>query len=152
MKRIVALVLVMLLVFLCSAALAQRVECPVGGFSLTIPDHFSEGPVSPGSDLWFSWRGNKLTVQVYVSYQGEVSLSDLFVVLTGNETEDRFVKINGMDMRLIRSEDPGSICVSYTWMDRGNSVTMEFTWSPDDPSVSSTVNSIINSISFDAGH
>ncbi len=152
MKQIATLLLIMLLVFLCSAALAQSAECPVGGFSLTVPDHFTEETVPPGSDLCFFWHGSKLTVQAYVSYQGEVPLSDLFVVLTGNETEDRFVKINGMDMRLIRSEDPGSICVSYTWMDRGNSVTMEFTWSPDDPSVINTVNSIISSISFNAGH
>ena len=42
--------------------------------------------------------------------------------------------------------------VTYTWMDRGNSVTLEFNYSASDESVQNTVNSIINSIRFDAGH
>ena len=57
-----------------------------------------------------------------------------------------------MQMFYTRSETPGGICISYTWMDRGNSVTMEFTYSPEESSVINTVNSIINSIRFDAGH
>ena len=57
-----------------------------------------------------------------------------------------------MQMFYTRTDDPDSICISYTWMDRGNSVTLEFTYSPKEPSVINTVDSIINSISFDAGH
>ena len=83
-------------------------------------------------------------------YQGEVS--ETFEVLTGNETASGYVTINGMKMLYTRSETPGSIDITYTWMDRGNSVTLEFTYSPDDPSVENTVKSIINSIRFDAGH
>ena len=49
-----------------------------------------------------------------------------------------------------RSEAGGQIDVTYTWMDRGNSVTMEFTYS--DPSLRSTAEAIIGSIRFDAGH
>ena len=150
MKRIAGLLLALLLVLCVSAALAQRAECPVGGFSVTLPDHFVEEPVFPGSDLCFYWHGNKLTVQAYAIYQGEVA--ETFEVLTGNETESGYVNIVGVPMFYTRSEEPGGICISYTWMDRGNSVTMEFTYSPDDPSVISTVESIIGSISFDAGH
>ena len=150
MRRLTGLLLILALVFTCSAALAQRAECPVGGFSVTLPDHFVEESVSPGSDLCFYWHGNKLTVQAYAIYQGEVT--ETFEILTGNETESGYVTINGMRMFYTRSEDPSGICITYTWMDRGNSVSMEFSFSADDPSVESTVKSIISSISFDAGH
>ena len=150
MRRIAGLLLTLVLVLCLSAALAQRAECPVGGFSVTLPDHFVEEAVSPGSDLCFWWHGNKLTVQAYAIYQGEVA--ETFEVLTGDETDSGYVNINGMQMFYTRSETPGGICISYTWMDRGNSVTMEFTYSPEESSVISTVNSIINSIRFDAGH
>lgn len=150
MKRLTGLLLVLLLVFSLSAALAQRAECPVGGFSVTLPDHFVEEPVSPGSDLCFYWHGNKLTVQAYAIYQGEVT--ETFEVLTGNETESGYVTINGMRMFYTRSEDPSGICITYTWMDRGNSVSMEFSFSAADTSVENTIKSIINSIRFDAGH
>ena len=151
MKRFAGMLLVMVLLFSFSVALARKVECPAGGFSVSLPDHFVEEPAS-APDLCFYWHGNKLTVQAYVSYQGEIALSDLFVVLTGNETEDRLVRINGMDMRTIRSDDGSTVSVTYTWMDRGNSVTMEFTYASGDSSVQKTVSSIINSIRFDAGH
>ena len=150
MKRLTGLLLVLLLVFSLSSALAQRAECPVGGFSVTLPDHFVEESVSPGSDLCFWWHGNKLTVQAYAIYQGEVT--ETFEVLTGNETESGYVTINGMKMLYTRSETPGNIDITYTWMDRGNSVTLEFTYAAGDSSVENTVKSIINSIRFDAGH
>ena len=150
MKRLTGLLLVLALVFSLSAALAERHPCETGGFSVKLPDHFVEEPGYYGSDLCFYWHGNKLTVLGYVSYQGEVS--ETFEVLTGNETASGYVTINGMKMLYTRSETPGSIDITYTWMDRGNSVTLEFTYSPDDPSVENTVKSIINSIRFDAGH
>ena len=150
MKRIAGLLLTLVLVLCLSGALAQRAECPVGGFSVTLPDHFVEEPVASGSDLCFWWHGTKLTVQAYAIYQGEVA--ETFEVLTGDETESGYVTVNGMQMFYTRSETPDCICLSYNWMDRGNSVTMEFTWSPEDSSVISTVNSIMGSIRFDAGH
>ena len=78
--------------------------------------------------------------------------SDMFEVLTGSEIDSGYVNINGMNMLYSRTEEYGDVIISYTWMDRGNSVTMEFTYSGEESSVLKTVNSIINSIQFDAGH
>ena len=152
MKRLAGLLLVLVVAFSLSAAQAQQVECPVGGFSVKLPDHFVEESVSGDPELCFYWHGNKLTVQAYVSYQGEVAGSDLFQVLTGSETDYGSRVINGMEMYYTRAEEYGNVVITYTWMDRGNSVSMEFTYSADDSSVIDTVNSIINSIRFDAGH
>ncbi len=152
MKRVMGVLLILLVVFSRSAALAQRAESSEGGFSVKLPDHFVEESVGGYSDLCFYWHGNKLTVQGYASYQGEIAGSDLFQVLTGDETEYGTKTINGMEMMYARTEDGGDVCISYTWMDRGNCVTLEFTYSAADESVQNTVNSIINSIRFDAGH
>ena len=152
MKRLTGVLLVLVMVFSLSAALAQRVECPQGGFSVKLPDHFKESSGSYGADLCFFWHGKKLNVQGYASYQGEVSNSDLLQVLTGDETESGTVTINGMSMLYTRTEDGDDVIISYTWMDRGNEVTLEFTYAAEDTSVQNTVNSIINSIRFDAGH
>ena len=119
---------------------------------MKLPDHFVEEAVSGDPDLCFYWHGNKLTVQGYASYQGEIAGSDLFEVLTGSETESGYVTINGMNMLYARTEEYGDVIISYTWMDRGNSVTLEFTYSAEETSVQKTVTSIINSIQFDAGH
>lgn len=150
MKRLAGLLLALLFVFSLSSALALRAECPVGGFSVSLPDHFTEESSSGVPDLCFYWHGNKLTVLAYASYQGEVA--EIPEVFTGNETESGYRTINGMRMFYTRSEAGGQIDVTYTWMDRGNSVTMEFSWSSSDSSVQGTVDSIINSIRFDAGH
>ena len=152
MKRLIGILLIVLLVFSLSAAMAQRVECATGGFSVKLPDHFVEEAVSGDPDLCFYWHGNKLTVQGYASYQGEIAGSDLFEVLTGSETESGYVTINGMNMLYARTEEYGDVIISYTWMDRGNSVTLEFTYSAEETSVQKTVTSIINSIQFDTGH
>ena len=117
MKRFTGIVLVLLLVSCLSVALAQRVECSAGGFSVKLPDHFVEEPETGDPDLCFYWHGNK-----------------------------------GMNMLYSRTEEYGDVIISYNWMDRGNSVTMEFTYSAEESSVLKTVNSIINSIQFDAGH
>ena len=152
MKRLAGCLMAILLVLCVSVALAQRVSCPAGGFSVKLPDHFVEEPLGGDPDLCFYWHGSKLTVQGYVSYQGEVAGSDLFQVLDGSETDYGTKTYNGMNMQYVRTEEYGDVCVSYTWMDRGNSVTLEFTFSADDSSVMDTVKSIMNSISFDAGH
>ena len=147
MKRFTGTLLLIVLMFSFSSALAQRVECRTGGFSVKLPDHFVEEPLSSDSDLCFYWHGNKLTVQAYVYYQGEVSGSDLFQVLDGSETDYGSRSYNGIDMQYIRTEEYGDVRISYTWMDRGNTVTLEFSYSADDPSVLDTVNSIMNSFS-----
>lgn len=154
MKRFPGVLLALILVFSVSAALAQRAECAVGGFSVNLPDHFVEETYNFGDpDLCFNWHGNMLTVQAYVSYQGEVAGSDLFQVLTGYETDYGSVSINGTSMLYTRTEEYGSITIAYTWMDRGNCVTMEFTYDSDDESsVQRSIKSIINSVSFDVGN
>ena len=153
MRRFAGLILALMLVLSLSAALAQTAECPVGGFSVNLPDHFWSEALDPRDpDLCFNWRGNKLTVHAYSSYQGEVALSDLFQVLTGAETESGYTYINGMEMFRARTEEYGMITVTYTWMDRGNSVTLEFSWDASESGVQKTVDSIINSVRFDSGH
>ena len=143
-----------LLVCAVSGASAQVVSCPEAHLSMTVPDSWTVVPLynSGDPDLCFYWHGNKLTVQAYASYQGEVAGSDMFEVLTGSEIDSGYVNINGMNMLYSRTEEYGDVIISYTWMDRGNSVTMEFTYSAEESSVLKTVNSIINSIQFDAGH
>ena len=147
MNRMIGLLLILAMVSSLSAALAQRAESAEGGFSVKLPDHFVEESVSGYSDLCFYWHGNKLAVQAYVSAQ---SGSDLFQVLTGSEEEYGPVSINGREMLYSMAKEFGKIRISYSWMDqaRGSSVTLEFTYSADDPSVQSTVDKIISSISF----
>ena len=149
MKRFAAVLLAAVCVFSLSAALAQTAECSAGGFSVWVPDHFESVQIDPlfDPDLCFYWHGNKLAVQAYVSGQAG---SDLFQVLTGNETEYGPVTVNGREMLYSMTKEFGNVRISYSWMDqnRGSSVTLEFTYSADDPSVQNTVDSIINSISF----
>ena len=152
MKRIAGLILVMVLVFSLSSALAQRISCPDGGFTVTLPDHFVAESTGGDPELCFYWHGSKLTVQAYASPLGEVAGSDLFQVLTGSETESGTVSVNGMNMLYTRAEDSSEISICYSWMDRGNNVTLYFFYSASDPSVQKTVDSIISSIAFDAGH
>ena len=152
MKRTAGLILVMVLVFSLSPALAQRISCPDGGFTVTLPDHFVEESTGGDPELCFYWHGSKLTVQGYVSYLGEVAGSDLFAVLTGDEQESGSKTINGMNMIYSLTQYGSDITVMYSWMDRGNNVTLYFQYSAENSSVRSTVKSIMNSISFDAGH
>lgn len=155
MKRTAAFpVLVLALVMLVSSAFAQRAACPAGGFSLSLPDSFSEQPFSPSEDpdLCFFWHGEGITVQAYASYLGEVAPSSLFQVLTGNETDSGMVSVNGMQMVYGAGSDASGSYLLYSWMDRGNNVTLYFYYPSGDASSLSQVDRIIHSISFDAGH
>jgi len=154
MKRFNALMLALLLVFCCAAALAQTAECPAGGFSVWVPDHFEEVQIDPlfGPDLCFYWHGKKLAIQAYNSAQAG---SDLFQVLTGREKEYGSVTVNGMDMLYALTEEFGNVCISYTWMNEalGCSISLEFTYSAKDrDDVQKTVDKVIQSISFDSGY
>ena len=153
MKKMTALILIVLLVFLsCSAALAQRADCPVGGFSLILPDQFQEGPLDPARnpELCFYWhtQDNTCSIEAYAYYMGEVAFSDLFQVLDGKEQESGEKIINGMRMLYARTDSSAV----YTWMDRGTNVNLYFVIHSNDSSLWSMVDSIINTISFDAGH
>ena len=149
MKRFAAILLAAVCAFSFSAAQALTADCPAGGFSVWVPDHFESVQIDPlfDQDLCFYWHGNKLAVQAYVSAQ---SGSDLFQVLTGSEEEYGPVSINGREMLYSMAKEFGKIRISYSWMDQGRaiSVTLEFTYSADDPDVKKTVDKIINSIKF----
>ena len=149
MKRIAAILLAAVCLCSLSAALAQTADCSTGGFSVWVPDHFESVQHDPlfDPDLCFYWHGNKLAVMAYVSPQPG---SDPIPMLTGNEVEHGSVTVNGREMYYIKAKEFGKITISYQWMDqnRGNSVTLEFTYSADDPSVQSSVDRIINSIKF----
>ena len=110
MKRLTGLLLVLALVFALSAALAERQSCETGGFSVKLPDHFVEGSLGGDPNLCFHWQGKKLTVLAYADPQGEVA--ETFEVLTGDETDSRYVKVNGMKMLYTRSETPGGISIT----------------------------------------
>ena len=149
MRRITGLLLALVMVFFFSAALAQRAECPVGGFSVNLPDHFTEKQLDD-ADQCFHWEGTRLSIRAYAEWQGEVS--ELFQVLTGNETDYGSRNINGMKMDYIRTDEGGETVITYTWLDRGNMVTMEFRFAQGDSTALNTANSVISSIRFDAGH
>ena len=148
MKRIAAILLAAVCLCSLSAALAQTADCSTGGFSVWVPDHFESVQPDPLSDpyLSFYWHGNKLAVVAYVSPQ---SGSDQFQVLDDSVVEYGPVTVNGREMFYSMAKEFGKITISYQWMDqgRGNSVMLEFTYYADDPA-KSTVDKIINSISF----
>lgn len=147
------LILAFLLCLLSGAALAQTVSCPVGGFSFVLPDHFSEQPLQPADpDLCLYWKGSKMSVLAYASYLGEVAGSDLFQVLNGTETDSGAVTVNGMNMLYASGVDGGTAYLMYSWMDRGNNVTLYFYYPAGDDSCLDSASRIMKSISFDAGH
>ena len=154
MKRIsAALILAVLLCLAFSTAQAQAVSCPVGGFSFTLPDHFSEQPLSrEDPDLCLYWKGKKMSVLAYASYLGEVAGSDLFQVLNGTETDSGKTTLNGMNMLYASGVDGSTAYLMYSWMDRGNNVTLYFYYPAGDSSCLDSARRIMKSISFDAGH
>jgi hypothetical protein len=148
-----ALIFAVLLSLLLGSALAQTVSCPVGGFSFTLPDHFREHPLSRDDpDLCLYWSGKKMSVLAYATYLGEVAGSDLFQVLTGTETDVGNTTKNGMNMIYATGADGETAYLMYSWMDRGNNVTLYFYYPAGDDSCLDSANRIMNSISFDAGH
>ena len=147
------LMLAVLFCLFCCPALAQTVSCPVGGFSVNMPDHFAEQPLSSEEpDLCLYWKGKKMSVLAYATYLGEVAGSDLFQVLTGSETDSGTTNLNGMNMLYATGTEGGTAYLMYSWMDRGNNVTLYFYYPEGDSSCVDSANRIMNSISFDAGH
>lgn len=149
--------LILLVLLVCclsfSPALAQRKPCPVGGFSLDLPDSFTEQPLSgEAPDLCFYWKSDRLSIQAYVLYLGEVAGSDLFQVLTGSETDSGTASWGGVNMLYASGVDAGGAYRLYSWMDRGNNVTLYFYYTEGDASAPGIINDIMGTISFDAGH
>lgn len=139
----------LLAVFLAFPAYADQVSCPEGGFSLNLPSGFSALSLSSSDPtLCAGWSDGALTVTVYRDYLGQVTVSDLFMVLTGNETYSGISSVAGKEMLCVAGEDPGTSWIYYTWMSDGWNVTVWFSWSADNPSGNSTAQSIMSSVSF----
>ncbi len=136
------------------ASAAQVASTPVGGFSLTLPDRFAPQSYSQDEapDLCFFWRDNSISIQAYAVYLGEVAGSDLFQVLTGSETDSGLITLNGMPMLYAAGSDLNGNYFMYSWMDRGNNVTLYFYYPEGDRSARETIENIMASILFDAGH
>ena len=154
MKRIAAFLLLLIMLAAVTSACAVKASCPAGGFSLKLPDGFREHSFSSSDDpdLCFWWSGNGLAIQAYAVYLGEVAGSDLFQVLTGNESESGMTSVNGISMLYAAGRDASGPYMMYSWMDRGNNVTLYFCATGGDASALSGVKKIMRTIAFDAGH
>ena len=154
MKRFTAVLLLLTLAAGCALASGVSAVCPVGGFSLNLPDGFREQSLTASDDpeLCLYWTGDSLTLLAYASYLGEVAGSDLFQVLTGNETDSGMTRINGMNMLYAAGSDGGDDYLMYSWMDRGNNVTLYFYYTAGDTSARASAEQIMSTIAFDAGH
>ena len=146
-QRLAATLALLVLVVPVYASAAQVASTQVGGFSLTLPDRFA--PQSYSQD---EAPDHSISIQAYAVYLGEVAGSDLFQVLTGSETDSGLITLNGMPMLYAAGADLNGSYFMYSWMDRGNNVTLYFYYPEGDRSSRETIENIMSSIQFDAGH
>ena len=150
MKRLPAfLVLILVLVFV-SSALAQSVTCVPGGFSLTLPDHFS--PIQDArqdDDLCFAWHSKALTIYGYATDMGrKLRAEDLFQVLNGTETDYGTLTINGQDMLYARGKDDQGAYALYSWMNGSTNVSLYFYYNAKNKNALLDIDDIIHSLSL----
>ena len=147
MKKLVASLLFLSCLFCAVSGLAQTVNCPSAGFSLTIPDTFIEIPHLPMDDpnLVLRYTDNAMDLAVYVSYAGSGSP---FMVLTGNEVECATVNVSGTEMAYARGFDEYGPYATYSWNRDRNAVTLCFVWTGSDEAALSLISEIMSSISF----
>ena len=147
MKKLVASLLFLSCLFCAISGLAQTVNCPSAGFSLTIPDTFIEIPHLPMDDpnLVLRYTDNAMDLAVYVSYAGSGSP---FMVLTGNEVECATVNVSGTEMAYARGFDEYGPYATYSWMRAQDAVTLYFVWSGSDDAALRVINDIMYSITF----
>ena len=147
MKKSIASLLFLSVLLCAVSGFAQTVSCPSAGFTLVIPDSFSEIPHLPMDDqnLVLRYSDGAVDLAVYVSYAGA---GNPFMVLTGNETEYGPVTINGTDMTYARGVDEYGPYATYSWMRAQNAVTLCFVWSGSDDAALRVINDIMYSISF----
>ena len=147
MRKLIASLLFLSCLFCAVSGLAQTVECPSAGISLTLPDRFYEIPHLPMDDpnLVLRYTDNAIDLAIYVSYAGSGSS---FTVLTGNETEYGPVTINGMNMQYARGRDEYGPYATYSWTNAQNAVTLSFVWTGDDEAALSVISDIMYSITF----
>lgn len=147
MKRLLASLLFLSCLLCTVSGLAQTVDCPSAGFTLTIPDTFNEIPHLPMDDqnLVLRYSDGTVDLAVYVSYAGANSP---FMVLTGDEIEYGPVVINGMDMQYARGKDEYGPYATYSWLRAQDAVTLCFVWSGKDDAALALIDDIMSSIIF----
>ncbi len=147
MKKLLSLLLFLSLLLLAFSASAQTVSVPSAGFTLTIPDSFSEIPRSPADDpeLVLRLADSSLDLTVYVSFSGG---GDLFQLLTGDESEYGSVTVNGMNMLYALGTDIQGNYKMYSWNRSRDSITLYFVWSGSQKEALRLVDSIMSSITF----
>ena len=148
MKRLTGILLIVLLVFSLSAAMAQRVECATGGFSVKLPDHFVEEAVSGDPDLCLLLQDENISLSVYVSDAGGL-LPDAFEVFTGDETESGTVVFGGVEMTYVAGQSSEGNYRIYTWLDRRNQVQFYFLITANRKASRKTIDSVMNSLEFE---
>ncbi len=144
MKKWFALLLTVLMVTAAVSASAQTVSCSAG-FSLTLPDSFSDVARARNEDpdLALHYSDGSVDMTVYVSYSGGSDNS--FQILTGSETESGHTSKYGRKMNYARSSDT----LVYSWVSSGSAVSIYFIWYGDSAAAQQTIDSIMSSISFD---
>ncbi len=147
MKKLIAFLLCFLCLFSAVSASAQTVACSAGGFTLVLPDSFSEIPRSSGDDrdLVLHLSDGTVDLTVYVSFSGA---GNSFEVLTGDESDYGYVSYGGMDMFYTRGKDRSGSWATYSWMRVQDSVTLYFIWSGNDSAAMNLIRDIMSSISF----
>jgi hypothetical protein len=147
MKRLSALLLIMLLLFSLPSALAQDAVCESGGFSLTLPDSFQPVGPQPSDDpeLCFNWRGGNINVQGFAVPMGKkVKLKDLYQILTDDVTDYGTLTINRQDMLYARGRDDYGTYYQYSWLNNGTRIDLYFYYEGKDALL--TIDDIIHSL------
>ena len=147
MKKLIASLLFAACLLGAVSGLAQTVTWPSAGFSLTLPDTFTEIPHLPMDDpnLVLRYSDGAVDLAVYVSYAGTYNP---FTVLTGDEIEYGPVVLNGVNMQYARGMDEYGPYATYSWMLAQDSVTLCFVWSGDDDAALRVISEIMSSITF----
>ena len=148
MKKLLSLLLFLSLLLLAFSASAQTVSVPSAGFTLTVPDSFTELPGDPDNpDLVLHLADSGMDLTVYVSYFGRGTVNDL-LILTGDETGYGSVTLNGKDMVWITGQDGRESFKTYSWLRKQDSVSLYFIWSGSEDATLRAIDEIMSSISF----
>ena len=139
MKKAGCAILTALWTLLClGGALAeQKVQLPESSYRMTIPDGMEyDGPGETPDDARFAWVSAEMGLEIdFFCRQNPngVSLQAMAEVLVGEEIDTQIRRINGVDMIVFRTTDPGDPpetamkCVGYLLED-GEKVQMICFW------------------------
>ena len=144
-----------MLVFLCLClpltALADRtVTPPEANFTMTLPDSFTEQPLTPAEDpdLFLYWTSPDISLMGYLSWVGpNISLSDLFTVVTGDETEESAaIPLSGQQVLYAAGRDDTGAYRVYSWLYQGNNITLWFYYPEGNAAAGKTIDTIVASL------